>query len=212
MHIAIYCRTSTSEQHPEKQINDCKKFAKDRGFDIEGIYLEKLSGYKDIKRPQYELIKNKAYKGEIKGVVVWAFDRWVRNRDTLLEDVTILKSYGCKIYSIKDQWLELINIEGAIGKTIQDFLLGISGSLAEMESQRKAERTKLAYQNHKGKWGRKSLSKRVRKDVLRLHEKKISMRDITKSVYYYDKNKNKKYLSIGAVHKIIKENKLEKDT
>jgi DNA invertase Pin-like site-specific DNA recombinase len=155
MKCVIYLRTSTEEQEPENQKRDCLEFAKNKGYEVKEVLLEQLSGFKDIERPKYEKVKLMARTGEIKSVIVWALDRWVRNRDTLLDDVTILRNYGCKIHSVKEAWLEAINIDGALGKTIQDFLLGLIGSIAELESQRKSDRVKIAFQNHKGKrWGR----------------------------------------------------------
>ena len=75
MKVVIYLRTSTEEQHPEKQKQECIDLAKAKGYEIEDIYLEKLSGFKDIKRPQYELIKEKARLGKINSVIVSLFTR-----------------------------------------------------------------------------------------------------------------------------------------
>ena len=206
MKAVIYLRTSTLEQHPEKQKDECLTFLKSRGYELEGVYLEQISGFKQVKRPEYEKIKDKAYRGEIQAVIVWALDRWVRNRDTLLEDVTMLRECGCKLHSVKEQWLEAINIEGPLGKTIQEFLLGLLGSLGEMESQRKSDRVKMAHKNHKGKkWGRKSLPKPVKERIIEMFKSGNSLRKISKEIYYYDKNNNKKNVSIGAVHKITSE-------
>lgn len=76
-----------------------------------------------------------------------------------------------------------------------------------MESQRKSERTKMAFQNRTGRWGRKKISPNVVAQVLTLHQEGKNIRTISKTVQYYDKNNNAKNLSIGVVHKIIKENK-----
>lgn len=213
MKVAIYVRVSTQDQHPEKQLDDCRTFCEARGYEIEGVYVEKLSAFKkDVQRPKYEEVKSKAFRGEIKAVVVWAFDRWVRNRDTILEDVTTLRSYGCKLHSVKEEWLEAINIDGSLGKTIQEFLLGLIGSMAEMESQKRGERVKMAYNNKKGRWGRRSLPKRVEEEILQHHREGKSLRWIKDNVEYYDKNKNKRKVSLGSVHKIISKNTPENDT
>lgn len=203
MKCVIYLRTSTSEQFPEKQKQECVMFAEARGYQVDGIFQEQLSGFKDIIRPQYELVKEKARKGEVQAVICWALDRWVRNRDTLLDDVTILRNYGVKLHSVKEAWLEAINIDGALGKTIQDFLLGLIGSLAEMESQRKSERTKMAYENRTGRWGRKNLSDQTRQAIIEEHKQGKSINQICAKVLYYDRNRNEKHVSRGAVHKII---------
>jgi len=193
MKAAIYLRTSTEEQHPEKQEAECRKFCSNKKYDIQGIYIEKLSGFKQINRPEYDKIKELARTGQINAVVVWALDRWVRNRDTLLEDVTVLRNYGCKLHSVREAYLEAINIEGPLGKTIQEFLLGLIGSLAELESSRKSERVKMAFKTHKGKkWGRPSIHTNKKKIVWELKEQGLSYRQIAKSTG----------LSIGAISKV----------
>jgi len=167
MKAVIYLRTSTEEQEPENQKKECLDLAERRGYEVKEVFLERISGYKQIDRPYYNKVKELARKGEIQAVIVWSLDRWVRNRDTLLEDTTLLGNYGCKIHSVKESWLEAINIEGSLGRTIKEFLLGLMGSLGEMESQRKSERVKLAVRKKDGKtvsykgkkWGRKGLSK-----------------------------------------------------
>ena len=211
MNVCVYCRTSTTDQHPDKQVLDCLAYAATKGFVVEkeDIHLETLSGFKDINRPEYEAVKEKARTAKIKAVIVWAIDRWVRNRDTLLDDVMILKTYGCNLYSVKESWLEAINIPGPIGRTIQDFLLGMIASIAEMESQRRSERTVLAFQRKTGRWGRKPLNDRVVNDVLALHAAGKSMREIAKLVHYSDHNKNEQLLSLGSVHKIIAKSKVQ---
>lgn len=209
MKAALYLRTSTKEQHPEKQEKACLEFAKSRGYEIEGIYIEQASGYKDIKRPKYEEIKQKAHEGKISAVIVWAFDRWVRNKDTLLEDINILTKNNCKLHSVQEQWLEAVNIEGAMGELIKSFLVGMVGTIAQVESERRSQRTSMAYEAYKNdkrkykKWGRKALPKRVINEVLELHKQGKSMRQIASTVKHYDKHSNAKLLSIGSVHKII---------
>ena len=203
MKAIIYLRTSTTEQYPEKQKVDCLRFAESRGYEVIQVYQEQLSGYKNIIRPMYEEVKARAFKGEIQAVIVWALDRWVRNRDTLLEDVTSLRSYGVKLHSVQEQWLEAVNIEGSLGKTIQEFLLGLVGCLGQMESQRKSERTKMAFKNKTGRWGRKSLPEITQQKIIEAHQSGKTLRQISQEIFYYDKNNHKKLVSLGAVHKII---------
>lgn len=194
MKAIIYLRTSTEEQEPENQRKECLEFAEKRGYEVKGVLLEKLSGFKQVERPNYEKVKEMARKGEIEVVIVWALDRWVRNRDTLLEDIVILRNYGCKIHSVKEAWLEAINIEGSLGRTIQEFLLGLIGSIAEMESQRKSERVKIAFQNHKGKkWGRPKTHTNKVNVILDWYRQGLSYRQI----------KEKTNLSLGKISQII---------
>jgi DNA invertase Pin-like site-specific DNA recombinase len=200
MKAIIYNRVSTKEQNPENQKSECLLFAKNRGYEVVEILSEELSGFKDINRPQYEKAVEMARKGEIQAVIVWAMDRWVRNRDTLLEDVVILRNYGVKLHSVKEAWLEAINIEGSLGRTIQEFLLGLIGSIAEMESERKSERVKIAFQNHKGKkWGRP-----------KVHTNKINviLEDLKLGLSYREISE-KRNISIGTISKILSVRKTE---
>lgn len=200
MRAIVYLRVSTEEQEPENQKKECLEFAKNRGYEVTEVLLEKISAFSGEVRPDYDKVKELARKGEIQAVIVWALDRWVRNRDTLLEDVTILRNYGCKIHSVKESWLEAINIEGSLGRTIQEFLLGLIGSIAEMESQRKSERVKIAFKNHKGKkWGRPKTHTNKIKIILDLHKQGLSYRQINE----------KTGLSIGKISELINVHKSE---
>ncbi len=211
MKASIYVRTSTEEQFPEKQIQECKDYAYRKGYEIEGIYEEKLSGYKDIQRPKYEILKEKAKRSETNAVIVWALDRWVRNRDTLIEDIATLKNYGCKLHSVKESYLEAINIEGALGKTIHEFLIGLIGSMAEVESARKSDRIKMAFKSHQGKqWGRPDVPAASNNQIIELYKQGKSMRQIRDIVYYYTQTKLKRYVSLGHVQKTIKKFKSKK--
>src|SRR3989338_8716715 len=154
----IYLRTSTKEQNPKLQEEDCVNFCKNKGWEVVGVYTEQVSAFKkDVKREQRDIVVERARLGEVQHIVVWAFDRWIRNRDTLIEDVTTLINYGCQLHSIKDSWFESINIEGPLGKTIREFMLGLIGSLAQLESERRSERILLGKQKTTKKQGRKPL-------------------------------------------------------
>jgi predicted site-specific integrase-resolvase len=41
---ALYCRASTSDQHPETQLYDLREMAKQRGYEIVHEYTDVISG------------------------------------------------------------------------------------------------------------------------------------------------------------------------
>lgn len=212
MNAVIYIRTSTKDQSPELQLADCQQFAQSKGYNVHKVIREQLSGFKDIERPGYNEVLELAHKGQIGAVIVWGLDRWVRNRDTLLEDVATLRRSNVKLHSVREQWLEAINIEGSLGRTIQEFLLGLVGSLAEMESERKGSRVRQAVRregnitlSYKGKkWGRKALPESTQKEIIELHRSGKSIREIAKTVRYW-RNGNDFPVSVGTVHKLLSE-------
>lgn len=142
MNAAIYMRTSTLEQHPENQLTACRAFATSRGYNVQYELVEQVSAYKDVERPKYEEVKQLAHEGKIKVVIVWALDRWSRKLETTLKDVGYFRDRGVLFHSVREPFLEAVNIEGPMGSTIRDFLYGLIGSMAEMESQIKSERVK----------------------------------------------------------------------
>ena len=42
--VALYCRVSTGDQHPETQLLDLREMAKQRGYEIVREYTDIISG------------------------------------------------------------------------------------------------------------------------------------------------------------------------
>jgi putative DNA-invertase from lambdoid prophage Rac len=130
MKIAIYCRVSTSDQHPENQSVQLEEFAKRNGWEFE-IFEEKQSTHKS--RPiKYDLLM-KLRRKEFDGVLVWKLDRWARSvsEATLEIDEMIKKNIG--FISLQDS----IDITTANGK----FFAQVLFAFAELERNIIRERT-----------------------------------------------------------------------
>lgn len=224
----LYLRTSTKDQDPLLQEEAGIKFCQEIGLDSPEIVPEQGSAYKLEKtRPKWENVVKMA-KNEKRAIVVWKYDRAFRNREEFYKFMKIMfEVYKVKIYSVTEPSIlkfwgmldksysdnpifnELVN---NLFKLLWDFMIQMAGEEAEEESRKKSERVKLAVRKEKGKptksykgnkWGRKHLSRNIVKEVLEAHKKGLSIRKISESVFYWDKNNNKKNVSIGAVHKIL---------
>ncbi len=228
MKTIIYIRTSTEEQEPKNQIAECERLAESLNIkDIE-IIEEQKSAYKDEKkRTEFNKILDDIKKGRVSNIICWDLDRLYRNRKKLLEFFQICKLYSTKIYSCRQQFInEMQNLKLPTGfEFIKDMMtdnfLQFLGWIAEEESSKKSERVKLAVRRGNGKtksykgnkWGRRTLSKKTIKEVLELSSQGLKIREIASRVTYWDKNKNQKHISVGAiwkiinVHKILAENK-----
>ncbi len=203
MRAIIYLRTSTAEQNPQNQLKDCKSICE---WEFE-VVAEKQSAFKDQGRPLFESVKEKIKSKEINHLVCWDWDRLFRNRKLLKEFFEFCKLYDCKIHSFRQSWFEDFHkIPKPFDEIMNDLVLNLMGWIAEDESRKKSDRVKIAYQNRKGRWGRKSLSKKTIKEVLDCHKQGMDLRSISESVFYWDKHRNRKNVSLGCVHKIIKEN------
>lgn len=208
----IYLRTSTEEQNPENQLKDCVALLESLNLNDYEVLYDKVSGWKEKERESFDKIKKAIMKGQIRNIICWDLDRIYRNRKNLVGFFKLCKTFNCKIYSARQEWLENLNkIQEPFNEIMYELMLQILGWLAEEESNKKSERTKNAVRkiagvtkSYKGnKWGRKPLSKNTIKQVLELHNQGLSMREISKQVYYWDKNNNKKQIALSSVHKII---------
>jgi DNA invertase Pin-like site-specific DNA recombinase len=110
--VAIYARVSTAkktpktggatvpeddtrsfEQRPEIQIEALTALAKQRGWNVAGVYQDRASGAKE-KRPGLHQLMTDARQGAFDAVIVWRFDRFARSVKQLvlaLEEFRSLK-------------------------------------------------------------------------------------------------------------------------
>lgn len=227
----IYNRVSTTEQNPELQIKECEDFCKSKGWEVIDILQEQASAFKDeTKREKFNQMIKRAKKGEFDHIVVWNMDRFSRQPEEevlkLVKKLNLL--YGVDINSVNgDLWSELVQSiskikeQGFIGEAISEFLekiiRGLEFQRAYRESKTKSERVKLAVVKKKGKrtrsykgnvWGRKpKITEKLKQEVIEKRDQGLSIREIADSVWFWDSNRNQKFISKSAVHKILKENK-----
>ena len=206
----LYIRTSTADQNPSLQIADLKTMCSDNPI----ILPEKESAWaENVNRPEFENIIKLIRKNKVRHLYCWDLDRLYRNRKRLVEFFLLCKQYNCKIHSYRQAWLEQINAMPAPwAEIMQELMINIFGWIAEEESAKKSERTKLAIRKAEGevtksykgnKWGRKKLPPQTITRVMVLANQGLSTRAIAKQVMIYDKNNNARNISASAVRNII---------
>jgi len=208
---AIYIRTSTKEQTPELQLKDIASMVAIKDIPI---YTDKQSAWQDHKeRTDFNKLKKLITSNRIKDLYVWDLDRIYRDRKKLISFLELCKVYKCKIHSFRQSFLKDINnIPNPWNEIVFDLLINVLGWIAEEESSKKSMRIKNAVvkkegsqtKSYKGNaWGRKGYTKQTITKVMELYKQGKSIREISKSVKYYDKNRNEKSISVGGVHKIV---------
>lgn len=215
----VYIRTSTEEQNPQLQLRDCESLLKDLGKENYEVVEDKVSGWKEVKREGIEKIVKGIKDRSVKILVVWDLDRLYRNRIKTKEFLQLCKTYGCKLFSYRQKFLNQIQ-ELNLPKDfdfLRDMMLNnlieMLGWIAEDESKKKSDRTKNAIRKESGvtlsykgnKWGRKNLPEETKKLILDLYKQNKTYSTISREVFYWDKNRNKKFVSKGVVHKVISE-------
>jgi len=138
--VALYMRVSTVDQHPETQLHDLRSLAAQRGLEIAGEYVDKISGAK-AKRPGLDQLLADARRGKFDIVMVWAFDRMARSVRHFLEVLDELNHLQIEFVSFREN----IDTGGPLGRA----LVVIIGAIAELERNLIIERVRAGMRRAK---------------------------------------------------------------
>jgi len=152
MRVYGYARVSTKDQNLDIQIEAIQKYCKDRKFELQEIFAEKVSG-KDMEgrarfKELLELLEVNPL--EIGAVIVYKLDRLGRSISDLIKIITFFGKHNIQFISISDN-IDTTTPNGRL-------LFHLMGSVAEFERELIQERTQAgilkARQSGK-KFGRK---------------------------------------------------------
>ncbi|MBN7576007.1 resolvase [Clostridium sp. 2-1] len=142
MRIYGYSRVSTKDQNLDRQLVELKKFVEDRF-----IFQDKLSG-KDFDRPQYQLMRKVAQKGDT--IYVKSLDRLGRNKSQVKEELEYYKNEGVrvKVLDIPTTMMDIPEGQEWLMDMINNLLIEVLATMAEQErvniKQRQAEGIAIA--------------------------------------------------------------------
>ncbi len=103
---AIYARVSTDDQAERgyslpSQIEACRKFASQKGFDVAAVYQDDISGAKPItSRPEGGQLQRMIESGQIRAVIIYHVDRLSRDIVDLLTTVRDWLRAGIEVYAL----------------------------------------------------------------------------------------------------------------
>lgn len=186
----IYSRVSSegNRQDNERQTNELIDYANKMGYELIGVYEEKVSGYKKNEdRPIFSKMLEEIENGSIDKVLVWELSRIGRSVIQSLQNIQLLTDKKVSIY-IKNFNLETLN-DDKTPNSLSMFMVQILFSVANMEAQLTKSRMISGYRNHiknGGKVGRKSGSVETdeqfikkHQDIVKLLKKGLSLRNIS---------------------------------
>jgi hypothetical protein len=102
MKVAIYSRTSTTDQNPVNQSMVLTDWAGQRGYDVVMVYEEQESAWKAGHQRELARLLEDARKRKFGAVLVWALDRLSREGPlAILSLVNRLKICGVGVYHTK---------------------------------------------------------------------------------------------------------------
>lgn len=164
-----YARVSTQDQNLELQLSALKK------IECEKFYQDQLSGARN-NRPGLQLALEVLRKGDT--LVVWKLDRLGRTVKGLIDLVNQLHSKGIHFKSITDN----VDTSTPSGR----FFFHVMASLAQMERELVAERTKagLAAAKEQGRVGgrKRKMTKSKIESAKKLLESGVLPRDVARNL------------------------------
>lgn len=186
----IYSQVSSegNRQDTERQTNELKEYANKMGYELVGVYEEKVSGFKKNEdRPIFSKMLEEIEKGNIEKLLTWELSRIGRGVIQSLQNIQLLTNKKVSIY-IKNFNLETLN-DDKTPNSLSMFMVQILFSVANMEAQLTKSRMVSGYRNHiknGGKVGRKLGSieteeETIQKhtDIVKLLKKNLTIRQIS---------------------------------
>ena len=152
MNAIIYCRVSTKDQAElgyslEAQKRACEKFAREKGYEVDRVFVEEGESAKTQNRTQ--LLKLLQYtvqnKKRFSALIVYKLDRLTRNLSDQMELITKFSSLGVRILSATEN-----NENTAVGKLMRNII----GAFAQFDNEAKGERTREGMKQavREGRW------------------------------------------------------------
>lgn len=158
----IYSRVSSegNRQDTERQTNELTNYANKMGYELVGIYEEKVSGFKKNEdRPIFLKMLEEIDKSKIDKVLVWELSRIGRGVIQSLQNIQLLTDKKVSIY-IKNFNLETLN-DDKTPNSLSMFMVQILFSVATMESQLTLSRLQSGYRSLVASKGTKAVGRKI---------------------------------------------------
>ena len=175
---ALYARVSTVDkgQDPETQLHQLRDYARRRGFEINGEYVDYASGTND-ERPRYQALLDAVRKRRVDVVLVWRYDRFARSTQALVNALKEFQSLGVDFISFQEN-IDTTTPQG-------EMVFTVMASLAQFESALISERVKagMARAKTQGKRvSRPTIPEEVQQQIAKLHARGVSINQISKQL------------------------------
>ncbi len=174
--VAIYVRVSTRDQSVDMQLNDLKRYSKERGFKAFKVYKDNgVSGTKEL-RPALSSLMNDAKKRKFDIVLVWRFDRFARSTKHLINALYEFRNLGIDFISYQEN----IDTSSPLGEAI----FTIISAMAKLERDIIAERVKGGLRKAKanGKCLGRPKSEVDTNKIIEYRRQKKSIREIAREL------------------------------
>lgn len=211
MKVVIYSRVSSESERQDtsRQTQELKEYSKRMGYELVGVFEEKVSGFKkNEQRPIFSEMLEKIKEGSIDKILVWELSRIGRSVLQSLQNIQLLTDLKVGIY-IKNFNLETLN-EDKSPNQLAMFMVQILFSVANMESQLTLSRLQSGYKNHVRLKGSKSVGRKLNSVQTEQHHPPLKKTSIVSRRGSQKMHLTYKDFSPVKYKLVIKENKSER--
>jgi DNA invertase Pin-like site-specific DNA recombinase len=134
MHIALYARVSTTDQDPDLQLVELRRYAAARGWMVFAEFVDRGVSGAASSRPALDQLWAAARRRDVDGVVVWRFDRFSRSVSDLVRSLEEFRALGIAFVSIHEQ----IDTGSPTGRVV----FAVVAAMAEFEREILRERVR----------------------------------------------------------------------
>ena len=101
---ALYCRISTLNhgQSVDMQLNDLRKLAEQRGFQVVKEYCDEGQSGSKSSRPALDAMLADAKRGKFQTLLIWKLDRLGRSTAHLIQLLEEFKAWGVELVSFTE--------------------------------------------------------------------------------------------------------------
>jgi DNA invertase Pin-like site-specific DNA recombinase len=132
----LYLRVSTTEQDVENQRSELERICEEKDWEIVETITEESSAYQG-KREKFQKLFDMAHRHEYDVLVTWSLDRLDRRGiQETLQSLQRLDDNDIQFYSYQEPYLTTLDSH------TRELIISVLSWVAEMESERRSERTK----------------------------------------------------------------------
>lgn len=152
-----YHRTSTTDQHLDRGINEIKAFCVSQKYDLVEIYTDQQTG-KNLDRPEYQFIRKRILAGDT--LIITELDRLSRRKTEILTELEYFreKQVRVMILEIPTTLMNLRDLDNSMAKLILESINNLLIEMyavfaqAEMEKKEKRQREGIDAKKRRGEW------------------------------------------------------------
>lgn len=158
MAVYGYHRTSTTEQHLDRGINEITEFCKRNHYKLEKIYTDQQTG-KNFNRPRYTVLRDDILRdGDT--LIITEVDRLGRSKKDTVEELRLLANRNIRvmILEIPTTLQDISKMDNAMAKmileTVNHMLIELYAAMAqaEVEKKEKRQREGIEQKRARGDW------------------------------------------------------------